>query len=161
MKFNNQQHSFHIIDPSPWPFLLAGHAGYIAMGLANSMHFFTKGYQGFYIVYLYNNNLICWWRDVVREGHIIYIIQKSPKKFTFGMFYLLFLKQCYFQHFFGIFSCQLAPTINIGCIGLLWLLMFFTFSNPLLNTCLLLTSVLHLLSTCFFTKNQKSNTISH
>ena len=66
---NNQQHSFHLVDPSPWPFI----GGMSALMLTFGGVLFMNGFKGGlsllelgFIMLFYT--MFCWWRDVIREG---------------------------------------------------------------------------------------------
>jgi cytochrome c oxidase subunit 3 len=51
------KHPFHIVDPSPWPFLSALGAFSTLLGLVLYMHFFEKGFflfrLGIFLLCLY------------------------------------------------------------------------------------------------------------
>ena len=64
-----EQHPYHIVNQSPWPYQVAFSVFQMLLGLTLYMHFFEKGLTIFFL------SLICtiagaafWWRDVVREG---------------------------------------------------------------------------------------------
>jgi len=66
---NNQQHSFHLVDPSPWPLFGASGAFMLTFGGVLFMH----GYVGGTFVLRMGLLMIlfvmyAWWRDIVREG---------------------------------------------------------------------------------------------
>jgi len=66
---NNQRHSFHLVDPSPWPFISAMSAFMLTFGGVLYMH----GYTGGSFLWKFGLSMIlfmmfCWWRDIVREG---------------------------------------------------------------------------------------------
>ena len=64
-----QKHPYHLVDPSPWPFLAAFGALFMTMGGVMYMHNYTGGglflVTGFFLV-LYN--MYVWWRDIIREA---------------------------------------------------------------------------------------------
>jgi len=67
--FNNQRHPFHLVDPSPWPFL--GSFGALAMtfGGVMFMHSYQGGWGLFccgFLTLLFT--MYVWWRDIIREG---------------------------------------------------------------------------------------------
>ena len=66
---NNQKHSFHLVDPSPWPLIAAFSALMLTFGAAMFMHGYTGGSfllgMGFCMVLFM---MFCWWRDIIREG---------------------------------------------------------------------------------------------
>ena len=71
-----RKHDFHLVDPSPWP-LVASAAVFCSMiGGVWSMHGEENG-LGFLIAGLLLTFLTAylWWKDVVREGKKIKLIQ--------------------------------------------------------------------------------------
>ena len=40
---SSQQHNFHLVDNSPWPFMLSCQLFFITFGTASAMHFFLGG----------------------------------------------------------------------------------------------------------------------
>jgi hypothetical protein len=68
---NNQKHSFHLVDPSPWPLVSAFSALMLTCGGVLYMHGYIIGsflWQfGFFMILFM---MFCWWRDVVRESTI-------------------------------------------------------------------------------------------
>jgi len=137
-------HSFHIVDPSPWPFLTSFAALYTVYGLTLYRHSFVSGISVFCfgligIIYF----LIAWWRDVIREatyeGHHTLIVQQG---LSFGRaLFIVSEIRLFFAFFWAFFHVSLNPSPFIGGIwppqGIIprdpWLI-------PLLNTTLLLTS---------------------
>jgi len=69
LKLNNQVHSFHLVDPSPWPIISAFSALMLTFGGVMYMH----GYSGGGFLWRFGLVMIlfmmfCWWRDIIREG---------------------------------------------------------------------------------------------
>jgi hypothetical protein len=65
---NKQQHSFHLVDPSPWPLYSAFSALMLTFGGVLYMHGYASSLlfeAGLFMILLM---MYCWWRDVVREG---------------------------------------------------------------------------------------------
>jgi len=139
-----QQHPYHLVDPSPWPFLSSWSLFYITLGAASYLHFYINGLNTLELGFiLLINILIVWWRDVVREGtfnlHHTPAVQKSLR---LGM--VLFITSevlFFFAFFWAFFHSSLAPSHVLGCV---WppaaIETFSPFQIPLLNTCLLLSS---------------------
>jgi len=63
----HHQHSFHMVDPSPWPLVGACGAFIVTSGLVVWFHErrFSLLLLGFLVLVFV---CFCWWRDVVREG---------------------------------------------------------------------------------------------
>jgi len=138
------QHSYHLVDPSPWPFLSSWSLFYLTIGGASLLHFYFRGLQLFELaILLLVVFLTCWWRDVVREGTFTFHHTKEVQKsLRFGM--LLFIVSevlFFFAFFWAFFHSSLAPTHVLGCV---WppvaISVFSPFEIPLLNTCILLSS---------------------
>ncbi|MEQ8267207.1 MAG: cytochrome c oxidase subunit 3 [Parvibaculum sp.] len=63
-----KQHDYHLVDPSPWPFIGSIGAFVLAIGAVRWMHGATPWVMliGFAIVFY---TMFAWWRDVIREAH--------------------------------------------------------------------------------------------
>nr|WDD39287.1 cytochrome c oxidase subunit 3 [Gomphonema parvulum] len=143
-KYLKTAHSYHLVDPSPWPLLASLGAFMLTSGLVLYMHKFIGGWQllttGFTLI-LYI--MYTWWRDVVREAtfedqHSI-TVQKGLR---LGMVLFIVSEIMFFFAFFwAFFHSSIAPTYNIGGV---WppkaITTINTFTIPLTNTFLLLTS---------------------
>lgn len=144
MKRNNQIHSFHLVDPSPWPLISGFSAFFLTFGTVLYMHGYLGG------SFLYKLGLVMviflmavWWRDVIREGTIEgQHTQTVQSGLRLGV--LLFIVSeimFFFAFFWAFFHSSFNPSIAIGGVwppaGLVvleyWLV-------PFLNTVLLLTS---------------------
>lgn len=137
-------HSYHLVDPSPWP--LAGALGgfMLTSGLVLYMHKFVGGWSllltGFLFIFYV---MYSWWRDVIREAtfedqHSI-TVQKALK---LGM--LLFIASevmFFFAFFWAFFHSSVAPVYNIGGVWPPYAITTInTYTIPLANTFILLTS---------------------
>lgn len=137
-------HSYHLVDPSPWPLVAALGAFMLTSGLVLYMHRFVGGWNllitGFLLV-LYT--MYTWWRDIVREAtfedtHTV-VVQKGLR---LGM--ILFIASevmFFFAFFWAFFHSSIAPTFNIGGV---WppkaITTISTYTVPLTNTFILLSS---------------------
>jgi cytochrome c oxidase subunit 3 len=69
MKYNNQVHPFHLVDPSPWPIVSATGAFAATFGGVMYFHSYQGGFMllnlGLFIIVF---GMFVWWRDVIREG---------------------------------------------------------------------------------------------
>lgn len=143
-KRNNQRHSFHLVDPSPWPLVGAFSALMLTFGAVMYMH----GYQGggfllsfgFFMILF---TMFVWWRDVIREatfeGQHTASVQQGLR---IGM--LLFIVSevmFFFAFFWAFFHSSVNPSIFIGGV---WppahIVTLDPWKIPLLNTILLLSS---------------------
>jgi cytochrome c oxidase subunit 3 len=143
-KYLKTAHSYHLVDPSPWPLVASLGAFMFTSGLVLYMHKFVGGWSllttGFTLV-LYV--MYTWWRDIVREAtfedsHSV-VVQKGLR---LGM--VLFIASevmFFFAFFWAFFHSSLSPVYNIGGV---WpptaITTINTYTVPLTNTFLLLTS---------------------
>ena len=143
-KYLKTAHSYHLVDPSPWPLLASLGAFMLTSGLVLYMHKFIGGWQLFitgFTLILYI--MYTWWRDVVREAtfedqHSV-TVQKGLR---LGMVLFIVSEIMFFFAFFwAFFHSSIAPTFSIGGV---WppkaITTINTFTIPLTNTFLLLTS---------------------
>jgi cytochrome c oxidase subunit 3 len=143
-KYLKTAHSYHLVDPSPWPLLASFGAFMLTSGLVLYMHKFVGGWTllitGFTLI-LYI--MYTWWRDVIREAtfedqHTI-TVQKGLR---LGMVLFIVSEIMFFFAFFwAFFHSSIAPAHSIGGV---WppkaISTINTFTIPLTNTFLLLTS---------------------
>jgi cytochrome c oxidase subunit 3 len=141
---SGQKHMYHLVDPSPWPFIMAMSTMTMLIGAVMYMHSVVNGLGVLvfsFIVNLYIAGL--WWRDVVREatfeGHHTKVVQQGMR---YGMLLFILSEVLFFAGFFwGFFHSSLIPVIEIGAI---WppagVTPFNPWDVPLLNTLILLTS---------------------
>lgn len=144
IKRNNQRHSFHLVDPSPWPIISSFSALMLTVGATMFMH----GYLGGEMLMLSGFGMIlfmmfCWWRDIIREGTFEGQHTKSVQAgLRIGV--LLFIVSeimFFFAFFWAFFHSSFNPNLAIGGV---WPPTYITtldpWQIPLLNTCLLLSS---------------------
>ncbi|KAF6155993.1 hypothetical protein GIB67_030081, partial [Kingdonia uniflora] len=114
-----QRHSYHLVDPSPWP--ISGSLGALATTVGGVMYMHSHFWGGsllslgaLFILY----TMFVWWRDVVREstfeGHHTAVVQLGPR---YGSIPFIVSEVMFFFAFFRAFShSSLAPTVEIGGI---------------------------------------------
>ncbi|CAI8594985.1 unnamed protein product [Vicia faba] len=115
----SQRHSYHLVDPSPWP--ISGSLGALATTVGGVMY--MHSFQGgatllslglIFILY----TMFVWWRDVLREstleGHHTKVVQLGPQygSISFIVSEVMFL----FAFFRASSHSSLAPTVEIGGI---------------------------------------------
>jgi len=141
----NRTHTFHIVDPSPWPFLLSLGAGIpLPVGAVLYMHRDLWG-EPVLILGLLMLILLAglWWFDVVTEGSFQGMHTLAVQRgLRLGIILFIVSEVMFFVSFFwAFFHSSLAPSVQIGSI---WppvgITTFSPWGIPLLNTFILLTS---------------------
>ena len=113
------EHPFHLVDPSPWPFLSATSVFILILGIImyfhgweNGSHFLNKGL--IFLIY----SLTCWWRDVTTEstyeGQHTQSVQDGIKM-GMGLFIVSEI-MFFFAFFWSFFYYSVAPVIWIGAV---------------------------------------------
>nr|AYU71325.1 cytochrome c oxidase subunit 3 [Scirtes sp. 2 ACP-2013] len=135
-------HTFHLVNYSPWP--LTG-----AIGTMTLVSGLIKWFHQYEINLLYLGMIISlltmyqWWRDISREGTLQGLHTfKVTIGLRWGMILFITSEVFFFISFFwGFFHSSLAPTIEIGAT---WppnsIIPFNPLEIPLLNTLILLSS---------------------
>jgi cytochrome c oxidase subunit 3 len=137
-------HSYHLVDPSPWP-ILGSFGGFcLTVGGVLYMHRYSGGWPLFltgFIIVLFT--MYIWWRDIIREAtfedsHTI-IVQKGLR---LGMILFIVSEIMFFFAFFwSFFHSSIAPVYAIGGV---WppkaITLISTYAIPLTNTFFLLSS---------------------
>nr|ABR21232.1 cytochrome c oxidase subunit III [Heteronotia binoei] len=138
----HQAHSFHMVDPSPWPLTGAMAALLMTAGLAMWFHYNTQTLMNLGLLTMFFTTYQ-WWRDIIREstfqGHHTKMVQAGLR---YGMALFITSEVFFFLGFFWAFyHSSLAPAPELGG---LWPPTGITplnpFEVPLLNTAVLLAS---------------------
>jgi len=137
-----KDHSFHIVDQSPWPLTGALGALTLTSGITKIFHNYSTDlfFLGILILII---TCFQWWRDISREGTYQGIHTSIVEKgLRWGI--ILFIASevlFFFSFFWAFFHRRISPTIEIGAqwppIGIY---PFNPFQVPLLNTIILLSS---------------------
>jgi len=106
MNFNKKYHSFHIVDPSPWPFFISIGALITTIGAVRYMHFYDESSELIELgLKVSAGSLFGWVRSVIIEstyqnkhtaivlkshqiGFALFIV--SEVMFFFGFFWAFF-----------------------------------------------------------------------
>jgi cytochrome c oxidase subunit 3 len=139
-----QSHSYHLVDPSPWPFVGSISCLMTTLGAVLYIHSYENGNillsMGIIMILI---TMIFWWRDIIREstyeGHHTTHVQTGLR---YGMILFIVSEILFFFAFFwAFFNASLAPSVELGAI---WppkgILVLNQWEVPLLNTVILLSS---------------------
>nr|WPV76828.1 cytochrome c oxidase subunit III [Phlebotomus chinensis] len=138
----HSNHSYHLVDFSPWPLTGALGAMTLVSGLVMWFHQYNMLLltMGMIITLL---TMYQWWRDISREG-TFQGLHSIPVTLglRWGMILFIISEVFFFVSFFwAFFHSSLSPTIELGAE---WpptgVYPFNPFQIPLLNTAVLLTS---------------------
>lgn len=136
-----QNHPFHLVTPSPWPFI-------ISLRIFNNLLITVRWFHSlnYYLLPTLPCTLLCafqWWRDVIREStfqgsHSTYVL----KIMRSGIILFIISEILFFISFFwAFFHSALSPNVEIGQ---LWppynISPFNPYEIPLLNTVILISS---------------------
>ncbi len=136
-----KKHPFHIVDPSPWPFVVSLAVLVLTVGLVLYMHGF-----GFWIMLagllFVGLILVGWWRDVIHEATPKNHTPEVRRGFRYGMGLFILSEIMFFVAFFwAYFNASLFPPDAIGGV---WppkgIETIDPFGLPYFNTLLLLLS---------------------
>ena len=111
-KYLKTTHSYHLVDPSPWPAVASLGAFMITSGLVLYMHKFVGGWNLFLSGFLVTFYVMyTWWRDVVREAtfeeqHSV-AVQKGLR---LGMILFIVSEIMFFFAFFWAFFHERSST---------------------------------------------------
>jgi cytochrome c oxidase subunit III len=152
-----KNHDYHLVNPSPWPFVGAMSAFIMAVGAVVWMHGGTSIALalGFMLV-LYT--MFMWWRDIIKEAHAGDHTPVVSLHLRYGMLMFIASEVMFFVAWFWAFfdaslfaSEPILAARNLATGGI-WppapivdgvakpTLVFDAFHLPLLNTLILLTS---------------------
>nr|UOU85141.1 cytochrome c oxidase subunit III [Tipula paludosa] len=138
----HSNHSFHLVDYSPWPLTGAIGAFTTVAGLVKWFHQYEMNLLmlGTLITIL---TMYQWWRDISREGTFQGLHTYSVTiGLRWGMILFIISEVFFFISFFwAFFHSSLSPAIELGSM---WppvgIIPFNPFQIPLLNTAILLAS---------------------
>lgn len=138
------KHSWHLVDPSPWPFVTSVAAFSFFTGNVMYMHRYIGGGElalvGLLTILFV---MYVWWRDIIREATFedqhTYSVQRGLR---LGMVLFIVSEIMFFFAFFwAFFHSSLSPTMEIGGVWPpLSIQPIEAIGIPLTNTFLLLSS---------------------
>ena len=142
-------HSYHIIDPSPWPALGAIAAFAMAIGAVRWFH----GASPWLLIVSFAGvlyTLFMWWRDVVAEARTGCHTPVVQLHLRYGMILFIASEVMFFVAWFwaffdaSLFAGDTVQAVRFEAVGGVWppkgVSVFDPFHLPLLNTLILLTS---------------------
>ena len=144
-----KNHDYHLVDPSPWPFVGSMAAFATAIGAVMWMHGGTSIVLalGFALV-LYT--MFMWWRDVIKEAHKGDHTPVVSLHLRYGMLMFIASEVMFFVAWFwaffdaSLFTGEPIQAARTAATGGIWppqgTMVFDAFHLPLLNTLILLTS---------------------
>jgi len=137
-------HTFHLVDPSPWPLFASIAMLLLTVGGVMFMHSYERG--GWCVLFGLVNLIFilsCWWRDIIREAtyqqkHSI----KVQQGLKIGMILFIVSEIMFFFSFFWVyFHASFNAIFQIGSV---WppkgIQLFYPLGVPFLNTIILLLS---------------------
>ncbi|WPZ35687.1 cytochrome c oxidase subunit 3 [Thalassobaculum sp. OXR-137] len=138
---HEQQHPYHLVEPSPWPFMGAASGFVLAVGGVMYMHDLQFAVPIMVVgLALILATMFFWWRDIIREaqwqGHHTPVVQIGMR---YGMALFITSEVFFFLAFFwAFFDMALYPRTGV------WppegIQTFDPFDLPLINTLILLLS---------------------
>lgn len=151
---SHANHPYHLVNPSPWPLVMAFSAFGLAAGTVMFMHDYPAGHwvmiaAAFAIIYI----SFRWWRDVIAEGirdHAHTASVQTGLRFGMGLF-IMSEVMFFFAFFWIFFSASLHPIVPIADFEQMWgsvvgawppatIEPLETWDLPFLNTLILLLS---------------------
>jgi cytochrome c oxidase subunit 3 len=138
-----QTHTFHLVNPSPWPLTVSAALLGVTVGGVLFFHEYTLGF--YLLVFSLALVLVLasfWWRDVFREG--IYLKHHTFKVVaSLRLGFILFIVSeimFFFSFFWAYLHNFLSPAIEIGSQWPPFDLETISIKLPLVNTITLLSS---------------------
>ncbi len=142
-----KRHPYHLVDPSPLPFLLSFSILGLVFGVVIYLHQqIYLNFHGFNLMvfFLITTTLLMarWWRNVIYESFLLFHnkVVKRGLKIGFALF-IVSEVMFFFGFFWAYFYNALSPSIWVGGV---WppfaITVFNPLTLPLANTGILLTS---------------------
>lgn len=144
VRSNFQNHPFHLVSPSPWPFYTSLSLFSLTLSGALSMHSFSNSYNVLFLALLMVVfSMSFWFRDIISEGTFLgnhtLAVQKG---LNLGVILFIVSEALFFMAiFWAFFHSALTPTVELGAQWPpLGIEPVNPFELPLLNTVILLSS---------------------
>lgn len=117
--FGNFGHSFHIVNPSPWPLIMSIGLFFFTISLIQCFHCYSSWklnmFIGFFIIVC---SATLWWRDVIRESTYEGFHTRAVRRgLRYGMKLFILSEIMFFVSFFwAFFHSTLSPAVELGGI---------------------------------------------
>ncbi|MEJ8473517.1 cytochrome c oxidase subunit 3 [Roseibium algae] len=159
---HTNNHDYHLVEPSPWPFLASvgafimalGAIGFMKLGQGEEFVLFGLDLTGWglfavgLLIVLYV--MYAWWRDTIREAHEGHHTRVVSLHLRYGMLLFIASEVMFFVAWFwayfdaSLFSHEVINYARFEATGGVWppegIATFDPWHLPLLNTLILLTS---------------------
>jgi len=139
-------HFWHIVNISPWPFLLALNCLSMPLGLVTFFQGYFYGLGIFYFgLFSVIFTMFCWFKDIIREATFEgFHTKQVQSSLVISMILFIFSEIMFFVAFFwSFFWSSITPTITLNLswppVGMSSLI-FNPWDVPFLNTLILLLS---------------------
>nr|WES82249.1 cytochrome c oxidase subunit III [Archotermopsis wroughtoni] len=139
---NHMNHTFHMVNQSPWPIIGAMGAMIMLTGTVKWFNQYEQMLMSIGTITIIMT-MIQWWRDITREGTYQGVhTTKVTKGLRWGMIMFITSEVFFFISFFwAFFHSSLSPTNELGSTWPpLGIQVFNPLQIPLLNTAILLSS---------------------
>nr|AHA41639.1 cytochrome c oxidase subunit 3 [Acavomonas peruviana]AHA41680.1 cytochrome c oxidase subunit 3 [Acavomonas peruviana] len=116
--YRKKQHPFHLVDPSPWPIILAFFAFSLSVWLVNYINRYSYSFvYSFYVFLFFGATMFFWFRDIIRESTFEQRhSQKVESNLLFGLSLFVLSEFLIFSGFFwGYFHNALSPGPKTFC----------------------------------------------
>jgi hypothetical protein len=118
-KYLKTTHSYHLVDPSPWPIVASFGAFMLTQWVVLYMHKFIGGWSlfitGFLVIFYV---MYTWWRDIVREATFEDHTYCCSKRFKTRYDFIYCIRSyVFFCFFWAFFHSSIAPVIILVVFG--------------------------------------------
>jgi cytochrome c oxidase subunit 3 len=137
-----QRHFFHIVTPSPWPFVFSCAVMSLLFSFVCYIHFIpTAGYHFFLMLFCVCLTFYLWFNDIIAESRLSHTWKTEYLITDSFILFIISEVMFFFSFFWAFFYSSLSPSLWI-CSSWppLGITTVNTFNLPLLNTALLLFS---------------------